>query len=236
MPDLAQDRQSESLGELVTLFELDATDLGAPTVYYFTNTVLPDTTEIIFGGNTYTYIDIQAVGFEVTGDSEQPQPSLTLGLINPVVRQTLRDYGDLLGASLTRKITLKKHLDGQPSADSLAFFGANKFILDQKSEENKRFVEWNLATPMDHLDLKLPQGIMTKRYCSLIYRFYNTTTGQFDYTKATCPHVGASFDKDGNSVPDAQDVCNKQITGGCKVRFVNEPLPINIYAGLGEAN
>lgn len=233
MPNLSEERQSESMGQLVTLFELDATSLGAPAIYYFTNTILPDSTEIVFGGNTYTYIDIEATGFEVTGDSEQPQPSLKLGVISPVVRQTLSDYNDLLGSSLVRKITLRKYLDDGATPDSSAYFGANSFILDHKAEENKRFVNWTLATPLDHLDLQLPQGIMTKRYCSLIYRRWNGSS--FDYSKATCPHVGDSFDKDGSATTDANDTCNKQLTGGCDVRFGDDPKPINIYPGLGEA-
>jgi lambda family phage minor tail protein L len=232
MANVSEDRQKEDVGELAVLFQLDARDIGAPTIYYFTNTVLSDGSQIVFDGNTYTYIDIEATGFEVTGDGEQPQPTLKLGIVDQIVRQTLRDYNDLLGSSLTRMITLRKHLDDGTDPDPLAFFGANSFTLDQKADENKRYVEWQLATPLDHLDLQLPQGIMTRRYCSLIYRYWNGT--QFVYTKATCPYVGANnFDKDNNSTTSANDVCNKQLTG-CQARFPNQPLPINIFPGLGD--
>jgi phage-related protein len=65
---------------------------------------------------------------------------------------------------------------------------------------------------------------MLRDVCSQIYRRWNGSA--FDYVKATCPYVGAaSYDKLGNYVSSAGDVCGLRVSD-CKLRFgANNELP-----------
>lgn len=229
-----EDLQKPDVGDIVELFQLDATSLGAPNIFFFTKEVNPDGTFIVYGGETYTFIDIEADGFLVSSDGAQPKPILRLAVIDPIIRAAVRIYNDLLGARLTRIRTFRKHLDNGEEPDGGAQFGGNLFILDHKQIENNTYIEWLMATPLDHRELKLPKRLVNKRHCDHRYREWDA--GSQTFTPKTCPYVGGLFfNTSGASISNpAEDMCGKRLSD-CKLRFGdNGILPIHIFPGVGD--
>lgn len=107
---ITQDIQSLRPGDLVELFELDATALGG-TLLRFNAGTNKLRSPVIWQGNTYVPLPIDASGFEFSGKGQLPRPTLKVANIGGLVTAQLRDFNDLLGAKVTRRRTLAKYLD-----------------------------------------------------------------------------------------------------------------------------
>lgn len=219
--------QQPDADQLVTLFELDATALGG-TVLRFTP--MSDAgAAVTFGGNDYEPIDFDSEGWELTGKGPFPRPKIRIANTTNVLSAVLLEFGDLLGAKVTRIRTLAMFLDGRPDADPAAELGRDVYSIDRIATRNKVFVEFELAAAMDQQGRLLPAQQVT-RTCSHIYRSWSGSA--FDYTRATCPYAGAAaFDINANPVASAQDRCGKQIRD-CKARFGTAELPFRGCPGV----
>ncbi len=233
--------QQPEADRLVTLFQLDARVLGDSAIRYFAR----DTNSgaaIVFDGNTYTPVDFEAEGFEWNGRGALPQPKIRFSNVNRVFSGLVADFGDLVGATVTRIRTFARFLDGAPGADPTATFANEVYLVDRKSDQNKIFVEFELAAAMDQAGRHLPGRLVLRDYCTLRYRRWDASAGQFDYTKATCPYVGKGstpatdgpfYDTNGNQVTAAaDDQCGKRLID-CRLRFDPDPLPGNFFPGVG---
>lgn len=235
MSDLTEAQQATSLDAVVTLWTLDATAQGAGTLRWTSGTV--DDAAVEFDGNTYSPTPVEADGFEWTGNGPLPTPTLRIANVNLVIAGLLQQYDDLVGATVTRTRTLKRFLDGEDDADPTAFWPIDVYRIERKSAQNKVFVEWELAAAMDQEGRKVP-GRQVTRLCSHRYRVWDTSTEDFNYDNATCPYNDSGiFDRLGVPVASgADDVCNKQLTTGCKVRFGDSAiLPFRGFPGVGRA-
>jgi lambda family phage minor tail protein L len=183
-----------------------------------------------FGGVTYQALPIQATGFEWNGQGKLPRPKLRIANISGLVGGLLIAFGDLLGATLTRTRTMAKFLDGAASADATAYFEPDVFRVDRLGGRNKRYVEFELATAIDQLGLRLPGRVMLRNACSFTYR--KRVGGS--WVPGTCPYAGAGmFKLDGTpTLIHAEDACDHHMTG-CLLRYgVKTPLPIAAFPGL----
>ena len=161
--------------ELFTL-TLDSTLHGASTVYRFHNgSNLNSNADIVWAGNTYVKMPIQAEGFAFR-KGQLPRPTLTvsnaLGTITAIlltVNQTTTG-NDLTGATVTRIRTLAIYLDavnfpgssnplGTP--DPTAEFPQEIYKIDRKSSENREVVQFELAAVFDLAGIRAP-----KRQCT----------------------------------------------------------------------
>tara|TARA_R100000234_G_scaffold90508_1_gene58765 strand:+ start:61 stop:639 length:579 start_codon:yes stop_codon:yes gene_type:complete len=161
--------------ELFTL-TLDSTLHGASTVYRFHNgSNLVSNGDIVWAGNTYVKMPIQAEGFAFQ-KGQLPRPKLivsnALGTITAIlltVNQTTTG-NDLTGATVTRIRTLARYLDavnfsgstnplGTP--DPTAEFPQEIYKIDRKSSENREIVEFELAAVFDLAGIRAP-----KRQCT----------------------------------------------------------------------
>ena len=161
--------------ELFTL-TLDSTLHGASTVYRFHNgSNLVSNGDIVWAGNTYVKMPIQAEGFAFQ-KGQLPRPKLVvsnaLGTITAIlltVNQTTTG-NDLTGATVTRIRTLARYLDavnfpgssnpfGTP--DPTAEFPQEIYKIDRKSAENRDVVEFELAAVFDLAGIRAP-----KRQCT----------------------------------------------------------------------
>lgn len=229
--------QSPSLDELVTLFDIDATAITGE-IYRVTPMAYgnPATGEasaaVVWRGYTYSPIPLQSDGWEMNGKGTLPSPTLKVSNISLAFSSLNLTYGDLLGAIVTRHRTWKRYLDGQADADPNVEMPPDVYKINRKSAQNKLFVEWELAPGMDQEGRLIPGRPVLQGACTHIYRRWDATAGAFDYSKATCPYVGASyFDFNGNAVAaPAQDLCSKRITTGCKKRF--SVLPTRAFPGV----
>jgi len=225
---IIEDVHTQSVGELVTLFQLDATVLGGAQ-YYFTEAVY-ESSVVVFAGNTYTPMAVKSEGFEVNANGSQPRPTLTVSNINKIFLAGVLSLNGLLGSTIYRRRTLRKYLDTQASADSTQVLSTEIYTVNQVKSFDKSEITWELTSILDQDGQKLPKRQILKTSCSHTYRYWNGTA--FVYTNATCPYVGAtSFDKNDNVTTDANDTCSKSVAS-CKIRFgANADLPTRSFPG-----
>lgn len=219
---ITTDIQTLEPGELVTLYELDASTIGAVTLRFHGYT---DSGSVIWQGNTYEPWAIQAEGFERTGSGQQPTPTLSVGNIGMVegapvsgiISSMCLQYDDLVGAQLIRHRTMVKYLDGQPEADPTQEFPPEIWIVEQKTAENSEAVEFTLSSAIDFEGKQLPGRQIIASVCPWLW------IG--GYRGPYCGYTGNDyFDKRDNPVSDPTlDQCGGRVTS-CRKRFKTDPM------------
>ena len=225
---LASDLQKPSVGGLITFYQLDATNVGASSIWYFTQAV-KDTGPVLFNSQEYTPIDIKAEGFDISTGGTMPRPTLAVSNIDSTLAAEIIDYNDLLGCKLIRIRTLSKYLDGEPAADPTVEFPRDIYIIHKKVAQNKQIVQWELAAKIDLSNLKIPKRQILRDTCTHTYRHYD---GGFIYTNVSCPYTGSSyFEFDGTPTANAvEDVCGRKLSD-CKLRYPldSDQLPTRAF-------
>ncbi len=217
---------------IIELFELhlNATFHGSSDVYRFHAGSNADVTgNIVFDGNAYTRLPVQADGFEMRSGGTLPQPTLTIANLSGTMTTLLALVNattlgnDLTGATVKRIRTLKRYLDGESTADPNARFPTEIWRINRKATETRDVVTFELASEFDLMGQKLPKRQIVANTCQWIYR------------SSECSYTGSNFfDVNGNSVSAlAQDVCGKRLAS-CKLRFgENGVLPFGSFPGAG---
>lgn len=155
---------------IVTLFELDLTDLDGP-IYMFHNEEVEET-DIHFDGNIYTPVPIQANGFEYTGNGKSPRPTLTISNVTGAVTALNLQYQDLVGSKFTRRRTFAKHLT-QPlglDPDNSQEFQREVYYIERKKNETKVSCEYELTSILDVEGVKVPKRQVLQNLCNWKYR------------------------------------------------------------------
>lgn len=235
---LESDLQKLSVTGLVTLYELDATKLGAGIMRWHGHVsfedwqmINPDVTtvksDIIWQGQTYSPIPIQSDGLEMRGDGRASTPSLAVannidGLQGAISALCLR-HDDFAGAKLTVINTMAKYLDAANFADGNPQ-AANEYrkqlwYVEQKTSENASAVTFELSNPVDFEGARIPSRDITS-FCH--WAVHGRYRGQ------ECGYTGtAMFTEDGTPTDDpSKDKCSARLGDGCRIRFGdNVPLP-----------
>lgn len=230
---LRADLQKSFPGELITLFQLDCSKIEAGPVLFFTPSSM-NNGPILFGGNSYTPVDIEAEGFEWTGQGAFPTPILRLSNVTQAATALVNTYQDLIGAEVRRIRTLSQYLDNGATPDSGQIFAMDVFKVEQKTLHNRTLIEWKLSAAVDQQGSRLPSEVLIRDYCTRMYRLPNGSGG-FDYSEASCRYSGSNyFDSENNPTANpALDRCSKTLEG-CKARFgQNSPLPFKGCPGMG---
>lgn len=225
---------SPTHGGLVTLYELDARNLGDSEIRRFTRDTDPTTGFIVYNGNNYTPIDIEAEGFEWSGSGAPSTPTLRISNVSMYAGVLVREFSDLVGATVTRIRTYRDFLDNGPTPDPAMIFPIDIFRVERKVSHNKIFIEFELAVFFDQEGLKLPARQCIRDTCTHVYRRHDPATDSFDYSKATCPYTGSAyFKRDGSSTSvKAEDVCGKRLSN-CVQRFGRgSTLPTRAFPGM----
>lgn len=173
MSDYNRDIQALEPGNLIRLYELDATRLGG-SVWRFHGHAgdslgMPDGT-IVWQGQVYGRIQIQASGFDIRGDGRAASPTLQLANELDGVRGAISalclQFKDLAGAKLRVIETFRHFLDavnfadGNPSASDQCRI--NTWYIEQKTEEDRAQVTFELSSPIDLGGQQLPAQQITK--------------------------------------------------------------------------
>lgn len=206
---VAADIQTLQPGAVIELFEME---LNGETVRFHagTNALFQP---VIWGGESYAPLPIQADGFDLTTSGSLPRPRLRVANIDGVVSQALLE-GDIVGARVVRRRTLARYLDaanfpaGNPHADPTAEMAPDVFYIDRKTSENRVVVEFELASSLDVGVVKLPKRQIIQNSCSWRYR-----GAECGYAG---PPVATTFDSPATS--PTQDQCGKRLAS-CKLRF-----------------
>lgn len=199
---------------IIELFQLDATVFG-DQIYYFHAGTNALKGSIVWQGQEYLPYPMQISGFEFTAGGQLPRPKMAVSNVTGAITALVLLYQDLLGAKVTRKRTMAKYLDAvnfdggvNPDADPTAEFADDIYFIDQKVNENKNFVEFELASSFDVQGVRLPRRQIIQNICPWKYR------------GAECGYTGTDyFDINDQSVATlAQDVCGKRLVS-CQLRF-----------------
>tara|TARA_Y100001973_G_scaffold100174_1_gene160765 strand:+ start:2956 stop:3534 length:579 start_codon:yes stop_codon:yes gene_type:complete len=180
MPIPVSELQKINPSSLIELFTvtLDSSLHGATTVYRFHDgSNMNSSGELIWDGNSYQRFPVKAEGFEFTGKGQIPRPKFTvsnaLGTITALmalVNQTTPG-NDLTGAKFTRIRTLARYIDAANFTGGTNPFGTPDtssklpdeiYFIDRKLSENRDFVEFELVSELDLLNLRLPRRQVTK--------------------------------------------------------------------------
>ena len=176
---IVSELQSLSPSAVIELFELQLkNDLhGSSDIYYFhSGSSLNLNGKIKWNGKDYLRFPVEATGFEYTG-GKLPRPELIIsnatGLMTALLLQVnqVTVGNDLIGAIFTRKRTLAKFLPNDnfignnPSGavDENAEFPREIYTVARKSSENREFVRFELAAPLDLENINAPKRICTRK-------------------------------------------------------------------------
>lgn len=223
----------------VELYTLDCSVLNGP-VLRFTNTKDTDGSNISFNGVEYTAIKFKAEGFS-WDSSSMPRPKITVsiaddeGSLPSAFLNIVIAYNGGQGASLYRIETLDRYLDGHEDENMNAYLLQDRFIVDRVLNVDNQTISWELITPMDLANLKVPSRQALVDVCGWVYRRYNSDTGNFEYynTSTACPYTGSNyFDKNGSSCTKAEDECGHRLND-CVLRYgEGANLPYGGFPGL----
>jgi len=217
---------------LITLYQLDTARLGGP-VHYF-GSAEDISSQIIWGGNEYIGLPMEATGFEMTSKGALPQPSITIANLYGAGNTLLDTYNGLIGAEVTRILTLRRFLDDGATPDPNAFITRDKFVVSQKTSHNAVAIVFKLASRMDHEGTQLPRRLLMRDLCTHTYRIWVVETQSFDYSHASCPYTGPNnFDTNDGGTTHDRDQCSRTING-CGARFAPGVLPGRFFPGVGK--
>lgn len=253
--DLTSALQGVAPGAVIELFqlELNAAQHGVDQTYYFHAGVNELLTDIVWQGQAYQPLPIEADGFEWNGQGSLPRPQIRVSNIFGTITTLLLTLPDGLdGAKVTRIRTLGRYLDSANFASSgFVLLETGDFLLledesllmmevvnltaDPYAEFPREiyYVDRKSAETRDVVEFELASAFdlagvrAPKRQC--------VVRCQWKYRSVECSYTGTNyFDAQDTPTPNAsQDVCGKRVDS-CKARFGdNAELPFGGYPGIG---
>lgn len=197
---LSSEIMSLSPSALITLFEIDVSNLGLNagtisqtevslginTIFRFHNNINVTSNSVFWQGNEYIAAPIAAEGFEANLKGPPPIPTLTISVSDSgipqlsILKQRIRALGDIVGAKITRIRTFAKFIDvtnffnqTPPQnffPDPTQEFPRDIFYIDHLTLENKNFVQYELSPLFVVEGITLPGRIISERNCVWQYR------------------------------------------------------------------
>ena len=185
---------------LITLFTIDIADLGlnAGTVsqteaalgintsFNFHNNVNITTNSLFWQGVEYSAAPITADGFEMNLKGAPTTPTLSISVSDDgipqlsILKQRIRDLGDIVGAKVTRIRTFARFLDASnffnnvpPQnyfPDPTQELPRDIYYIDRLSNENKNFIQYELSPLFVVEGITLPGRIISENSCPWRYR------------------------------------------------------------------
>ena len=223
---LNNDFQKLEIEGLITLYQIDATALGAGVLYLHGHEDFElNESNIIFQGITYSPVSIASEGLEMRGDGKASSPSLsmanTINGVQGAVSAYCLNFSDFAGAKVTVLTTLKKYLDaanfieGNPLASNE--YKKQIWFIEQKTSENFIQVSFELSNPIDFQGQRIP--------CREINNFCQWAVNG-GYRGESCGYIGTDkyTIEDKPTTNPELDRCSGRLQG-CKLRFKDKPLP-----------
>lgn len=212
--NIVADIQSLAPSALIELFTLDLTSISQGYLHFHagTNNL---TGNVVWQGNTYIPIPIEAEGFSAGSSGVLPRPKIRLANIDGAFSAMVADYDDLIGFKITRRRTFAKYLDAinfaggvNASADPNQHYPDDVWFIDQKVDENRYMIEWELASAFDLMGIMLPARQVNQNSCP--WKYKGTECGY------SGTHYFDSMDVSTGSI--SNDVCGKRLSS-CQSRF-----------------
>lgn len=220
------DLQKLDVDGIITLFELDATKLGAGILRFHGHNHDANDGSIFFLDKEYKPQALCVSGLEMRTDGKASTPTLTIanniGGVQGAVSAYCLQFSDFAGAKVKVITTLAKYLDainfdgGNPTASDEC--KEQLWFVEQKISENFSQVSFELSNPVDLEGFKIPVREINA-YC------YLAVNGQ--YRSEACGYIGAKFFDDNDKPTDDKnlDRCAGRMSS-CVCRFgKHAPLP-----------
>jgi lambda family phage minor tail protein L len=209
---------------VITLYEISGFNLSNPTE----SQKFCNHPGVSFNGENYESIACEGSGFDLIGQGSLQNPELTIANTGRVISDLLYRLTNtpgykLEGSTVTRTVTRKKYLDGQPSSNAAVKNNLpDVYVLDQVMESTYLAVKIKLSTQFDLEGATIP-GRFALRTCGSKYRGSECSyMGSAMYTILGVP-----------TLDPAQDVCSKT-QSACKLRFgEGNILPYGGFPALG---
>ena len=112
-------------------------------------------------------------GLELQADGASNRPSLTVANVGTLFNSELGDFknDDLIGQRLIRRQTLRKYLEGESGDASPPIeFHTQEYMIDRIAEETNISITFEVASPFDLENIKLPRRVVVGKYCSWKYQ------------------------------------------------------------------
>lgn len=227
------DIQAIATNALMELYVLDVsalTGIAANYMYFYAGTNQLST-NVIWQGNAYIALPIEAEGFSSGSVGSLPRPKIRLANADGAFSATLSQFDDLIGAKVIRKRTFVKYLDAinfpggvNTTADPNQHYPDDVWFIDQKMSETRYVIEWELASAFDLVGVMLPSRQIHQNSCPWRYAGaecgYNPNAGGAKLFNAVDVQVYTL----------ATDVCGKRLTS-CEARFGTGILPYGGFPG-----
>jgi lambda family phage minor tail protein L len=174
---------SSSPSALIDLYSLDLTNIGTSTVYYFCNMSNNNCKPITFNSVQYVPFPILGENFGLDGKGAIQRPKLTVSNINGFTSHLLLENQQLNGAVITRTRVYARFLDAVnfPSPlpiwvtpDPTAAYASDTWVINRKVTENNQIVVFELCSPLELNNVKLPRRQIIANVCSWHYRHLTT--------------------------------------------------------------
>ena len=200
---------------MVELFEIDTARYSGETLYFHNGKAVQG--DLIFGSKTYKAYPFEVADFEVKGDGTLPRPKLTFANVDGFVSRLIRGQDDFVGLHIKRIRTFLKYIDAENFVDNINPFGEpdstarfpdDEFVINQKTQEDKNIVSFELVSVLDLEEATVPTRIMFSHYCPWTYRGigcrYGNSMIHRSFSDMNSPEarglpVGDEFDKSFNS-------------------------------------
>ena len=208
LPELLQQLDADSL---IELFVIDLTLIGGTDVFYLhagTNSIGG---AVVWQGVAYQPWPMQVEGFDVNVRGALPRPTMHVANVLNTLVPYVEEFDDLVGASVRRRRTFARYLDGQPTADPNQHYPDDLYYVERKTQDDGTVLGFELASALDLEGIRLPSRQITVNSCAWVS----------DYRRGgDCPYVGTNYFNVRNEVVAtlALDVCSGTVLG-CKARF-----------------
>ena len=142
--------------------------------------------DVLWGGMPYRYLPFESEGFDLKTSGSLARPFLKLVNIKGFFSRYIKDKEDLIGSKIKRERTFLRFLDKDNflnydkdidywnsmgiSPDPMSKLDDQNWVINRKSSENKIFLEYELISPLDLENLKVPRRQVINNYCFWKYR------------------------------------------------------------------
>lgn len=160
-------------------------------IYYTDSDMLTLTnldSDLLFGGETYLAADIEhdSTGENLGGAIDTTK--LSIGSIDRSIIVDMEDYDGLRGHSVKIKRIFKNQIS------DIECFMEESYVIDSVPSYGERFVEFELTSKFDVLDIELPLRTYDRKHC--YWKFKSSECGYVgaaeacDHTLARCEELG----------------------------------------------
>lgn len=233
----AKEIQKLSPSAVIDMVELDLSDItgNSADVFRFHNGLnsalkgVDNIGSIVWQGQLYTTFPYELTGIDYSSSGVLPRPRFKVGQISNYIGTLVKQYGNLLGAKVTRIRTLSKFLDvvnfeGNVNADAdpTQEFPKEVFYIDRKVTNTPTYIEFELASILDLQGVMIPRRQCVQNTCQWVYK------------GPECGYTGIKFFNT-YDIPSSNlnDKCGKRLRS-CELRFgLGNTLPFGGFPGVG---